>query len=100
MRFIIALLLSTSVLLVGGCAPSETAATAVNAHCPIMGHEVADDGGSTTWNGQTIAFCCEGCLPEWNELSDEDKANKLAAAAEKSHDHGEHQGHDPHGQEG
>lgn len=73
-------------------AAAETAAAASNKNCPIMGHEIAADGGSTTWNGKTIGFCCEGCLPKWEALSDAEKAAKLAAA-----DGGEHAGHVDHG---
>ena len=98
-------MLLAAMLVASGCSQpdSSTAVSGpVNAHCPIMGHEVADDGGSTTWNGQSIAFCCEDCLPKWNALSDDDKATKLAGAGQESDDHGEHEGHDhaSHGQEG
>ena len=59
-----------------------------NKNCPIMGHAVTADGGSVAWNGKTIGFCCEGCKPEFEKLSDEDKTAKLAEA-EKA-DHSEH----------
>ncbi len=95
MRFGVTLFtLFVALMVFNGCSQSDTStsvAEPVNTHCPIMGHEVADDGGSTTWNGQTIAFCCEGCLPTWNELSDDDKTSKLAEAGNESHDHGEHE---------
>lgn len=102
MRFIIATVLLVSVIFASGCSQSETTTASsapVNTHCPIMGHEIADDGGSTVWNGQTIGFCCEGCLPEWNELSDDDKATKLAEAGKENHDDSEHAGHD-HAEQG
>lgn len=91
------MMLLAAAMVVSGCSQSESStavAGPVNTHCPIIGHEIAEDGGSTTWNGQTVAFCCEGCLPKWNELSDDDKATKLADAGKGSHDHGEHSGHD------
>jgi len=69
---------------------SSAVLAAVNEHCPIMGSEVTDDGGRTDWNGQTIGFCCPGCIDEWNALSDEDKTAKLAAAEEGSHDEHDH----------
>lgn len=106
MRFGITLvMLLVVVIAVGGCsqsASSTAVAGPVNTHCPIMGHEVADDGGSTTWNEQTVAFCCEGCLPKWNELSNDDRATKLAEAGKENHDDGGHEGHDhaAHGHEG
>ena len=67
----------------------DAAATPVNALCPIMGHEVNAEGKSTTWKGQTIGFCCDGCLPKWDALSDEDRAAKLAEASQaEPEDHG------------
>ncbi len=75
----------------------ETIMTAVNAHCPIMGGEVTDDGGRTDWKGKTIGFCCPGCIDEWNELSEDDKEAKLTKhnseeAGEHHHGEGEASG--------
>lgn len=71
-------------------AAAEVSSEPVNANCPIMGHPIAADGGSTTWNGKTIGFCCEGCAPKFDALSDEEKAAKLAAADSGDHaDHGD-----------
>ena len=66
---------------------TETVATD-NKNCPIMGHAVTADGGTLAWNGKTIGFCCEGCKPEFEKLSDEDKTAKLAEADKA--DHSEH----------
>ena len=66
---------------------TETAATD-NKYCPIMGNAVTADGGTLAWNGKTIGFCCEGCKPEFEKLSDEDKTAKLAEADKA--DHSEH----------
>ena len=86
-----------------GCVDSPTPIAAVvaasNTNCPIMGHEVSDDGGRTEFNGQTIGFCCPGCIDKWNELSDEDKAEKLSAADSESDDHDNHESHTDHGGE-
>ena len=79
--------------------PTEVVA-AVNMNCPIMGKPVKDDGGRTDWNGQTIGFCCPGCIDAWNELSEEDKTSHLAKAdeaAEESHAAHDHAGHDHDG---
>lgn len=94
MRLVVFFACIIGVAVLAGCSPtnSSTAATApVNTLCPIMGHEVAANGGSTTWNGQTIGFCCEGCLPKWDKLSDEDKAAKLAAPSHSNDDHSEYE---------
>ncbi len=77
-----------------GCTQTEAPvadATPVNTLCPIMGHEIAETGGSTVWNGQTIGFCCKACLPKWNDLSDDEKAAKLASPNETDHSHSEHE---------
>jgi hypothetical protein len=63
---------------------AETVA-ADNGNCPIMGHAVTADGGTFAWNGKTIGFCCEGCKPEFEKLSDEDKTAKLAEADKADH---------------
>lgn len=99
MRYLIA-----SLFLVGfvvGCAPSSSDTTpeaaslaTVNDHCPIMGGEVTAEGGTTEWNDKTIGFCCPGCEPKWEALSDEEKAQKLATADEASHDSHDHAEHD------
>lgn len=105
MRTLLILSLFSLTVMITGCAQTEPStattdesvtpsaatetetAVAANKNCPIMGHEVSPDGGSTTWNGQTIGFCCEGCLPKWDELSDDEKKTKLAKA-----DSGDHEG--------
>jgi YHS domain-containing protein len=33
----------------------------VNGVCPVMGRLVTPQGGSATYEGETIAFCCPGC---------------------------------------
>ena len=93
MRFTIFIATVFAMALFVGCSHVETPsadAAPVNSLCPIMGHEIAADGGSTTWNGQTVGFCCEGCLPKWIALSEEEKAAKISTANQPSHDHSEH----------
>ena len=55
-----------------------------NDTCPIMGSQIDPNKvpASLTrqWQGQTIGFCCPGCPEQWDELTDEQKAQKLAAA--------------------
>lgn len=71
----------------------------VNTHCPIMGHEVTDDGGRTEYKGGTVGFCCPGCIDSFNELDDAAKDKALATKGTgvtedaDGHDHGE-DGHD------
>ncbi|MFN5314364.1 MAG: hypothetical protein ACK5FF_07915, partial [Planctomyces sp.] len=53
----------------------------VNAKGPIMGGDInAPDLTAELvkeWNGQKVGFCCPPCLEEWDELSDEQKAERL-----------------------
>ena len=58
-------------------APATAAmAKPINANCPIGGEPIEADGGTATFKGQTIGFCCPKCAPKFNELDD---AGKLAA---------------------
>ena len=79
-------------------AAAESSAATDNKNCPIMGHAVSAEGGSTTWNGKTIGFCCDGCKPKFEALSDDEKAAKLAAADKD--EHGDHADHGDHGEAG
>jgi len=83
-----------------GSAPASAAPVAaaepVNDYCPIMGGKVTENGGTAVWKGKLIGFCCPGCEPKWEKLSDEEKAAKLAKAGDQTdsgheHDHGEHE---------
>jgi len=88
---------TTSVETSPAAAP-EAAPDTYNEYCPIMGGKVTAEGGTAEWDGKLIGFCCDGCEPKWEELSDEEKAVKLAEAAEKGgagmpmdHDHMDHE---------
>lgn len=82
MRFFISSTLVVALALASRCTQQNqpTPSSPMNTACPIMGGEVAADGGTTTWKGRTIGFCCEGCLPLWNEMAEEEKAAKLSEA--------------------
>lgn len=99
----LALLLSVSVM---GCSQpassdpdtavngSATSQGTVNDNCPIMGGEVSEDAPTVQWNGKTIGFCCAGCDQKFMALSDEEKSEKLAAAAGEAEDAATHSEHD------
>ncbi|MCA9263489.1 MAG: hypothetical protein KDA60_06550 [Planctomycetales bacterium] len=76
----------------GGEDPTTVVAT-VNEYCPIMGGKVTKEGGTVQWQGQTIGFCCDSCDEEWQALSDEEKAEKLAAAQSQPDGDANEQGH-------
>ena len=44
---------------------AAAAAKSVNGVCPVMGRLVTPTGGSATYGGQTIAFCCKGCIAKF-----------------------------------
>lgn len=72
---------------------TKAVAVATNANCPIMGGKVTDEGGRTEWDGMTVGFCCPDCVDDWNKLSDDDKATKLAEADADASDEQEHTAH-------
>ena len=51
----------------------------LNDTCPMMGSELGPEAQTLEYKGNTIGFCCEGCIPAWNKLSDSEKADKVAA---------------------
>lgn len=57
----------------GGAAP-------VNTKCPVSGEEVKAGGATASYNGQTVGFCCPGCIGKFNAMSDADKAAALSKA--------------------
>lgn len=50
-----------------------------NANCPIMNKPIDTSADTAPWtDDKKVGFCCPGCIPKWNALSDEEKAAKLA----------------------
>jgi hypothetical protein len=47
----------------------------VNTMCPISGKSVS--AVTTVWQGKKIAFCCTKCIEQWDNLGDDEKAEKL-----------------------
>ena len=86
-----------TVVLVAGCsappketvkgtpAGGETPQAFVNATCPMMGSTI--DPKKVTpelvrmHKGKKVAFCCGGCPPAWDKLSDAEKDAKLQESA-------------------
>ena len=59
--------------------PKAATGVYANTRCPIMGGRVKPGkGGSAVYNGKKVGFCCPGCIPAWNRLTDKEKAAKLA----------------------
>ena len=51
----------------------------VNTTCPFTGEDI-DATMTVAYKGETVGFCCGNCMDKWDELSDEEKAEKLASA--------------------
>jgi hypothetical protein len=68
----------------GGC--KKECDKVVNTKCPIMGGKVDPDKVpaklTRTHKDRKVGFCCGGCLPKWDDLSDAEKDAKLKAALE------------------
>ena len=97
MKTLTALALFAGLFVVAGCGETATdtptadapavdsggeaaVVAAVNEVCPIMGGEVTDDGGRAEYEGQTVGFCCPGCIKKWDALSADEKKTKLASS--------------------
>lgn len=81
-RHIIGIVVVAGAALAVGCASSGKGGKPVNSICPIGGHEI-DPALTATYNGQTIAFCCDSCEESFAKMSDEKKAEVVAKAAKK-----------------
>jgi hypothetical protein len=51
---------------------------AMNTTCPISGGKVNANAGTVSYKGQAVGFCCDGCVGKFQNLSDADKAAKMA----------------------
>jgi len=60
-------------------APAAQSAAPVNKICPIGGHD-ADQTLTASYQGKTIAFCCDDCKQEFLGMNDQGKAALLAKA--------------------
>lgn len=45
----------------------------MNETCPVMNEPVDPDGPTVTYQGQTIGFCCPGCVDGWKNMSESQK---------------------------
>ncbi|MBI1190415.1 MAG: hypothetical protein GC200_07025 [Tepidisphaera sp.] len=61
-------------------APKEANMAAVNSHCPIQADDPVNPSVYTMWHGKKVAFCCPGCIDEWDHKTDDQKAALLEKA--------------------
>jgi YHS domain-containing protein len=60
-------------------AQSATTSAPVNTICPIGGHEV-DTTLTSSYQGKTIAFCCDGCKSDFDDGNTARKEEVLGRA--------------------
>jgi len=61
-------------------APKQASMGVVNSKCPVMPAHAAGTKTTADYNGKKVGFCCPGCVPKWDAMSDADKAAALAKA--------------------
>ncbi|MCU0688423.1 MAG: hypothetical protein MUE97_01590 [Phycisphaerales bacterium] len=74
----------TLALTAGGCQTHRdtTSASSLNAVCPLGGEPV-DPKITSTFAGQKVAFCCNGCKAAFDSSNDAEKRRVLAKAQGK-----------------
>jgi hypothetical protein len=55
----------------------------VNEYCPVQLADPVDPTIVREWKGQKVSFCCDGCLPAWEEMTEKQRDTALAAAVAK-----------------
>ncbi len=63
--------------------PKPGTITSVNQYCPVMLEDPVDPELTREWNGQKVGFCCEGCLKDWNAMTDAQKGDAVKTAVAK-----------------
>ena len=97
----ISILLAIVVSAAGCASPTPQphgGAVPVNQICPVT-NDAVDPQLTTSFEGQTVGFCCSDCPSEWEQMSTEQKRAALAkvmgvpapaAKASEEHHHGGH----------
>jgi len=58
--------------------PAAAAAGTINDRCPIAGQPVDLAADTAEWQGGTVGFCCNGCAARWDDMSDDERAARIA----------------------
>ena len=64
-------------------APKPGTITSVNQYCVMVNADPVNPEVVTQWKGQTVGFCCNGCVPKWEKLTEAQKDAALAKAVAK-----------------
>ena len=83
--------ITTAGMVLGGCASNKAEGTAnaagaanvasaglLNSKCPLMPDHPIDPDVTVAFEGGKVAFCCAGCIPEWEQMSMAQKKARLA----------------------
>ena len=74
-----------SLVALTGCQGTQTATESsvspgmVNARCPQSGGPLREGCPTSSWDGETIGFCCPGCKAGFDRKTDAAKNAQLAA---------------------
>jgi hypothetical protein len=94
-RSILSILALVVAVSLGACASNHTDADAkprcklpkggtiitANEYCAVVNDDPVDPAVPfAEWKGQKIGFCCKGCLPKWNKMTDAEKDAGVSAA--------------------
>ncbi|MFO0832265.1 MAG: hypothetical protein U0637_10560 [Phycisphaerales bacterium] len=63
--------------------PKPGTITSVNEYCAVNLNDPVDPTLTAQWKGQTVGFCCKGCLPKWANMTDAEKDAAVAKAVAK-----------------
>ncbi len=63
--------------------PKPGTIVSVNDYCAIMPEDPVDPTITREWNGQKIGFCCQGCLKDWDAMTDVQKSDAVKTAVAK-----------------
>ncbi len=55
----------------------------VNEYCVVNLADPVDPAIVQEWKGQKVGFCCKGCLPKWEKMTDAEKDAAVATAVAK-----------------
>ena len=62
------------------CTQAQASLGMMNDSCPMSGRPVNMESPSSSWNGQTVGFCCNGCKGRFDAADDNGKSDMVAKA--------------------
>lgn len=59
---------------------STNSSTAMNAKCPVSGEALEAGCPTTSFEGQTVGFCCNNCMKKFDGMPAADKKAKVTGS--------------------